>query len=191
MLVFAAVAYDKPQEKETISINENLFYKIGVGDKGAFCELYQKTSNAVFSYALSLLRNQEDAEDAMQETYLHIRSAAHLYSPMGKPMAWIFTIARNVCLMKFREQKHYSVIPFEDVKEDIDCSQIQDREDRIVLETAFHILSREECQVIILYTVAGLKHREISQILQLPLSTVLSRYQRGIKKLRKQLEEKL
>lgn len=191
MLVFAAVASDEPQRKGTIAIDETLFYKISVGDKAAFCELYAKTGNAVYSYALSLLRNPEDAEDAMQETYLKIRSAAHLYTPMGKPMAWIFTIAKNICLMKYRQQKHRTVIPFEEIQETPDCSQIQDREDRIVLETAFEILSREECQVIILHAVAGLKHREISDLLHLSLSAVLSKYNRGIKKLRHQLEERL
>ncbi len=191
MLIFAAVAYDRPQEKETIFIEETIFYRIGAGDKTAFCELYEKTRNAVFSYALSLLCNREDAEDAMQETYLKIRSAAHLYQPMGKPMAWVFTIARNVCMMKFRQRKHYSGVSLDEIREDIDCSDIEDREDRIVLETAFHILSREECQIIVLYAVSGLKHREISELLSIPLSTVLSKYNRGIKKLRKQLEERL
>ncbi len=191
MLVFAAVVSDRPQNKETIEIDETVFYKIGAGEKEAFCKLYAQTSNAVFSYALSLLRNQQDAEDAMQETYLKIRSAAHLYRPEGKPMAWIFTIARNICLMKFRQRKHASVVPFEEVQETPDCSGIEDQEDRMVLETAFRVLSHEECQIIVLHAVTGLKHREISDLLQLSLSTVLSRYNRGIKKLRKQLEERL
>lgn len=191
MLVFAAVIGEEPQEKETNLIDETVFYKIAAGEKYAFCELYEKTGNMIFSYALSLLRNREDAEDAMQETYLKIRSAAHLYHPMGKPMAWIFTIARNVCLMKLRQQKHYLGVSIEEIKEDCGCSQIKDREDRIVLETAFQILSKEECQVIVLYAVSGMKHREISEILNLPISTVLSRYNRGIKKLRKELEGRL
>lgn len=61
----------------------------------------------------------------------------------------------------------------------------------VILETAFRILSKEECQIIILHAVSGLKHREIGGILHLPLSTVLSKYNRGIKKLRAQLEESL
>lgn len=143
----------------------------------------------MFSYALSLLRSREDAEDAMQETFLKIRSAAHLYQPMEKPMAWIFTIARNICLMKFRKQKHVSPVPVEQLQEETGCSEISDREDRIVLETAFRILTREECQVIILHAVSGMNYREISELLQFPLSTVISRYHRSIKKLRSQLEE--
>ena len=102
MMIFAAVAYDEPQQRETVKIDESLFSRIGAGEKDAFCELYEQISNIVFSYALSLLRNREDAEDAMQETFLKIRSAAHLYVPMGKPMAWIFTITRNICLAKYR-----------------------------------------------------------------------------------------
>lgn len=93
--------------------------------------------------------------------------------------------------MKFRQKKHDSSIPLEEVKENLDCSQIQEEEDRLILETAFRILSKEECQIIILHAVSGLKHREISGILHLPLSTVLSKYNRGIKKLRAQLEETL
>ena len=93
MLIIATVAYDKPKEHEISQIDEKLFERITLGEKDAFFELYQQSSNAIFSYALSLMRNREDAEDVMQETYLKIRSAAHLYSSQGKPMAWILTIA--------------------------------------------------------------------------------------------------
>ena len=191
MLVFAAVAYDTPPERETIEIDEDLFPRIGEGDKDAFCLLYELAGNAVFSYALALLRNREDAEDAMQETFLKIRAAAHLYAPMGKPMVWILTIARNICMMKFRQAKRAAAIPFEEIREKLECREIEDREDRIVLETAFQILSRDECQIIMLHAVSGLKHREVRELLELPLSTVLSKYNRGIKKLRGQLEGKL
>ena len=90
--------------------------------------------------------------------------------------------------MKFRKKKHDSVIPLEEIKEGFSCSQIEDREDRMVLEAAFQVLSREECQIIVLHAVSGLKNREISELLQIPLSTVLSKYNRGLKKLRRQLE---
>ena len=194
MMVFTAVAYEEPQSKtilESEFIDETLFYKIGAGDKEAFCELYEKAGNSVFAYALSLLHSRQDAEDAMQETFLKIRSAAHLYQPMGKPMGWIITITRNICLMKFRQQNHYSKVPLEDLAETFDYHKIEDREDRIVLQTAFRVLTKEECQIVVLHVVSGMKHREISEIFHLPLSTVLSKYQRAMKKLRRELEEKL
>lgn len=188
MLLFAAMVYEDSEIEEQ-RLDEQLFARIGQGDKSAFCQLYEETSNAVFAYALSFLRNKEDAEDVMQETFLHIRSAAHLYQPLGKPMAWILTIAKNVCLMKFRQNRHMTSMTYEEAPEELDCSQIQEEEDRLVLETAFRVLSKEECQIIVLHAVSGMKHREISQIMGIPLSTILSKYHRGIQKLREQLEE--
>ena len=186
MLLFAAIAYENSEIEEQ-RLDEQLFARIGQGDKSAFCQLYEETSNAVFAYALSFLRNKEDAEDVMQETFLHIRSAAHLYQPLGKPMAWILTIAKNVCLMKFRQNRHVTFMAYDEAPEELDCSQIQEEEDRLVLETAFRVLSKEECQIIVLHAVSGMKHREISQIMGIPLSTILSKYHRGIQKLREQL----
>ena len=188
MLIFAVLDNGSLQHKETV-IDESLFNDIACGDKQAFCELYQKTRGAVFSYVLSFLRNQADAEDAMQDTYLRIRSAAHLYRPNGKPMAWIFTIARNVSLMKLRRHKKAATFIEKEAASGFDFSQIGDFEDRLVLETAFKALSEQECSIIILHAAAGLKHREIGELLGLSLSAVLSKYNRGIKKLRVQLEE--
>ena len=109
----------------------------------------------------------------MQETFLKIRSAAHLYVPMGKPMAWIFTITRNICMMKYRQKKHFSNVSIDDLKEQLDFSQIEDQEDRIVLETAFQVLSEEESRIIVLHAISGMLHREIGELLELPVSTVL------------------
>lgn len=82
MFIFAALDTEYRQQNG-IEIDESLFKGIANGDKQAFCRLYQKTRGAVFSYALSFLRNQTDAEDVTQDTYLRIRSAAHLYRPNG------------------------------------------------------------------------------------------------------------
>ena len=191
MLVFAAVADTGAQNGGTVSVDEALFPRIAEGDRDSFFILYESTSSAVFSFALSLLRDVSDAEDAMQETYLRIRGASHLYRPQGKPMAWIFTITRNICLMKFRKRKRFTVIPIEDINIDPGFDRISDAEDRMVLEAALRTLSRQECEIVMLHAVSGLKHREICELLELPLSTVISKYNRSLKKLRSQLEGKL
>ena len=49
-------------------------------------------------------------------------------------------------------------------------------------------LGEEERQIVLLHAVTGLKHREIAALLELPLSTVLSKYHRALKKLREQLK---
>ena len=61
-------------------------------------------------------------------------------------------------------------------------------EDRHVLRAALSVLSEQERQVVMLHAVTGLKHREIAQLLELPLATVLSKYRRALKKLNLLLE---
>ena len=62
-------------------------------------------------------------------------------------------------------------------------------EDNLVLTAALQSLKAEESQIVMLYAVAGFKHREIASLLELPLSTVLSKYSRAIRKLKTILKE--
>lgn len=171
-----------------IEIDESLFLKIAEDDKSAFESLYRQTDKAVYGFILSILKNPHDAEDVMQDTYLRIRAAAHLYNAQGKPLAWIFTIARNLSFMKLRSEKRNSYSNYEDLENKVQFASVMDSEDRIVLEAAFGILDAEERQIVVLHGITGLKHREIGEILHLPLSTVLSKYKRSLNKLRKYLE---
>ena len=181
MLIFAAIEDIRKQEAD-----DSLLLGVAAGDRQAFTELYRLTAQSIYAYALSVLKNPADAEDALQDTFLKIRSAAPLYQPMGKPMAWILTITRNICLMKLRRQRNLSCVPLDNQASEWD--HITDLEDRLVLRTALTVLSDQECQIIILHAVTGWKHREIARQLGIPLSTVLSKYRRGLKKLQAELE---
>ena len=63
-----------------------------------------------------------------------------------------------------------------------------DPDDRIVLEGVLSLLSQEEREIIMLYAVSGMKHKEIAESLGLKLSTTLSKYHRALKKLKNYLE---
>lgn len=155
------------------------------GDNDAFAALYRETKSAVYALALSILRSRHDAEDAMQETFLSIRTMAGEYRPMGKPMAWILTVCRNHSLRRLRErQDRENELPMEPAAENG-----LPETDRLLLQELLTLLTAEERQIVTLHAVGGLKHREIGALLQLPLPTVLSKYHRAMKKLRKELEQ--
>ena len=61
-------------------------------------------------------------------------------------------------------------------------------EERTSLKAALGSLTDDERQIVLLHAASGLKHREIGQLLGLPIATVLSKYHRALKKLRAQLE---
>lgn len=162
--------------------------RIASGDKSALAELYQETKSSVYGFALSLTQNAADAEDILQEVYLKIWANAENYKMKGTPMAWILTITKNLALMKFREKKRH-----QDLKpEEWDMTfHIPDSagnvEDRHLLEAALNILSEEERQILLLHAVSGLKFQEIGELMGIPLSTVLSKHHRALKKLREYL----
>ena len=169
-------------------LEERLLPLVAQGDSEAFEVLYRSTEKAVYALALSILKNPHDAEDIVQETYLKVRAAAHLYVPQGKPLAWLFTITKNLCRDLLRGQSRTEAAP-DGAEDDLRFSYVSDPTDRLVLEAALKALGEEERQVVLLHAASGLKHREIARDLGLPLSTVLSRYSRALKKLQRYLTE--
>ncbi len=168
---------------------DRLLVKIERKDKEALAALYNHTKSAVYGFALSILRNRAEAEDVMQEAFINIYKAAKGYQSRGKPLAWILTIVRNLSLMRLREMKKYEPNP-DWLQEAVNPEDSTSRSlNRLLLDTALKVLGAEERQIVILYSVAGLKHREIAALLNLPLSTVLSKYRRSLSKLKKQMEE--
>lgn len=172
-------------EKHMLS-DEELLERVSRGDEDAFRRLYQNTDRTIYSYILSIVKNVQDAEEIMQETYLKVWTSAAGYRSQGKPLAWMFTIARNLCYMKFRDKKHEADICLEDLTgEEIGevCPQLENIADKLALQAALEILKEDERQVVMLHAAAGMKHREIAANLKMPLATVLSKYNRAMKKL--------
>lgn len=165
---------------------ESLLLRISSGDREALASLYRQTCSAVYGFILSILKNRHDAEDAMQDVYLKIAVSAAGYRPRGKPLAWILTIARNIALMRLREQKRTVPAEPSELESSSEVTNLIN-EDSLFLREALRILGEEERQILILHAVVGLKHREIAEILKLPLPTVLSKYSRSLSKLKKSL----
>lgn len=168
---------------------DSLILRVAAQDSMALHDLYEKTSSAIYAFALSILKNTHDAEDVLHDCYLNLYSAAGSYRSTGKPMAWILTIARNLCLIKLREYKKSADIPQEDWELYLTSREGISVEDRLVLLGCIERLTDQERQIVILHAVAGFKHRETAKMLHLPLSTVLSKYNRSIKKLNTYLSQ--
>lgn len=182
-----SVSFEKGSETNSKRLDE-LIQDIANGDNNAIAELYRLTDKNVYSFALSILKNRHDAQDVLQDCYLHICSSAGSYSCRGKPMAWILAITRNLCLKYIRSSKKRVLFSDEEwsrVSQDDFESSV---DDRITISACMRSLSDAERQIVVLHAVSGMKHREIAELLKIPLPTVLSKYNRAIKKLRNILE---
>ena len=153
---------------------------IARGDRDALAQLYAATHGAVYAYALSILKNRLDAEDVLQDCYITILRSAGQYKSQDKPMAWIMTITRNLCLKLLRQQQRY--LPLEN--EELYCRAETDPDDRLLIRQCMQQLTDQERQIVVLHAVAGFSHGEIAKHLDLKLGTVLSKYHRAIQKLK-------
>lgn len=169
-------------------VDDTLIMKIATGDTDALRQLYENVSGNIYGFALSITKNTHDAEDVLQETFVKVYSKACEYIPQGKPLAWIFTIARNLCLTKMREKARTSALD-ESRPQDLDFSSVHDVEHKILLEMLFKVLNDEEKQILLLHSVNGMKHREIASFMNISLNTALSKYHRAIKKLKAAVKE--
>ena len=160
---------------------DNLMKEVTQGSERAFEELYEGMKRGVFALAYSYLRNYEDAEDVLQQTFLTVKRKAYLYRVGTDARAWIFQIAKNAALDELRKRKQ---------RKEGELLQEEGVETPVVfLDELTARLSEEEREIVIMKAVWGYKHKEIAEEKGLPLGTVTWKYNEAIKKLRKEQEE--
>ena len=184
-MIILTLSADK-ENNDMQDINDRII-KTAQGDMEAFSYLYENTKTAVYAFLLSYL-SYHDAEDAMQDTYIALFKSAISYKP-GSPMSWIFGIAKNIALMKLRSNKSNTTLSEEEWSRIEAETASLTEEDKYVMRQLLFNLSSEEQRIILLHISAGMKFKEISKLLFMPLSTVLSKYTRALKKIKKALKE--
>ena len=176
------------EDRSTAAALDAMLAGIAAGDPQALEQLYRPTRTSVYAFALSVLKDPQDAEDVLHDCYVAVWHGAAGYRSQGKPLAWLITVARNLCLQQIRRQKKTAGGPAGDWELSLPDERGLSPEDRSILSACMEQLSEQERQIVALHAVSGFKHREIAALLELPLSTVLSKYHRAIKRLKQHLQ---
>lgn len=154
---------------------------------------------ALTKFALRLSRNQQDAADLVQNTFLRALQSQHRFQPGTRLRAWLFTILHNLNANRVRDASR----PMVDFDEDQVSRVAALRSSRTENPEAYlhHRLVRGEIQraletlppklrlVVVLADLEGLSYREIAKICGCPIGTVMSRLCRGRQALRVALKE--
>ena len=169
---------------------DNLMLHIARGDEVAFEELYNQTKSGLYSFILSICKNHHLAEDVMQNTYIRIRLSANMYKAGSNTLAWIYTIAKNLTFNELNKQKHELSIDFDDKGSKIGGQYtIDDKVSSPLLNVMKKVLNESETQIISLHLISGFKHREIAEMLDKPLGTVLWTYKNALNKIKNNYSE--
>jgi RNA polymerase sigma-70 factor (ECF subfamily) len=173
------------------------------GDRGAFAELVDLYKDKIYHLAYRMLNNKHEAEDAVQETFLRVYTNLHRYDEQQKFSTWIFRIGTNHCIDRLRKRKHsaysldaempdgegndyYSMLPG---NEDTPEKQIILSETQLQIRKAIDALPEKYKSVVILRYLQDMSLQEISDVLDMPVTTVKTRVHRGREYLRKRLEQ--
>ena len=165
-----------------------LIKRIRAGDEDAAEELVRKFYAQVMRFCRWQCSNNDLAEDLTQETFLKVFKSLDQYSNRGHFKAWLFCVARSVCIDELRKRQiEYEL--------NIDISEIGDEydgirhvEDEDEIHQLLSGLPDEQKEAIILHYMEGFSFREMGEILNIPFRTAQSRANLAIKALREKGE---
>lgn len=161
------------------------------GDQAAFAELFHRYKDLVYKTAYLMLGNAGEAEDVLQEVFLHVHKSLSTFEPSkGAFTTWLHRITVNHCLN--RRRKHYlptiSLSQASSASLAERSSSFQTRlEDTEMIEQALSRLSERLRVVIILRYYWELSYAEMAQILDIPVGTVKSRLNLALKTMHKEM----
>lgn len=169
-----------------------------------FTEEAMPLLDQLYGGALRMTRNPQDAEDLVQETYLKAFKAFDSFKPGTNLKAWLYRIMTNTYINTYRKKQRR---PLETSAEDVtdrqlyttsshDSTGLQSAEVEALknlpdkqIADAMNSLSDDYRMVVYYADVEGLAYKEIAEVMDIPLGTVMSRLHRGRKQLRELLKD--
>lgn len=177
-----------------------LIAKAKKGNRAALSQLVSSYSERIYNLALRILRNKEDAEDILQETFLTVLQKLDTFEGRASFFTWIYRITTNASLMKLRKKKiNYAEFPDNpdlerniEQKALIDWSQdpslhMHNAEVKKVLHNAINELSETYRPVFVLRDIEQLSIKETAKILDITEENVKIRLRRARMFLRERL----
>ena len=156
---------------------------------GRFEEIALPHLAAAYNLARWLVHNDHDAEDMVQESFMRaFKSFSGYYG--GNSRAWLLTIVRNTCYTWLQKNRVLALVdPIDDKLDEIGLD-LADPEmlllqslDAQIVRSSLQELPVEFREVVVLREMEGLSYKEIANVVDLPLGTVMSRLARGRKRL--------
>jgi RNA polymerase sigma-70 factor (ECF subfamily) len=188
--------------------DEELLLGCRRGDQESFDQLFERYRSRLFTFIWRYVRQREAAEDIFQETFVRIFARAGSFRRRAKASTWMYTIAANLCRDELKRLRRHRTVSLDEPPPGDEPGQAwsqalravadhgddprraaEEAEHRAALWRAIDTLPDAMRIPLELYTVHGLKYREVAQVLGIPLGTVQSRIHNAVKQLRTQFPD--
>jgi len=169
------------------------------GDQEAFATLYDRHGRALINFFYKMCYDRTLAEDLMQDTFLKLLRARGKYRPEASFKTFLYTVAKNLWIDRHRSQKAAPKTVSAEIRAQEDgatlgdiieaapdspSARLADREAAEIVQRALLDLPEAQRLVFLMAEAQGLRYREISEILDIPVGTVKSRMNAAVTHLR-------
>ena len=170
-----------------VNVNEYKLVRtyLSSGDAEAARTLFAPYEKPLFGYLWNMLKNQQDSEDALQDTFCKALNALPKYKEDNHFKSWLYRIAHNTAVDQIRKRR--KVVVMDDVHptdaesdaQPTPTQALNKKEQYRDLKNAVASLTQKEREVVTLRFLSDLSFKEIAQITGEPIGTVLSRVSRA------------
>ena len=155
-----------------------------LGDKEAFEEIIMENIDYFYKIAYTILKNEEDASDAISNTVLKAYTKIKQLQKDEFFKTWITKILKNECYDIIRKNK--KIVYIEEYKQE-NLKYSHEKEEQVDIKKAIQSLNENLSEIVILYYIQDKSIAEISKILKIPQGTVKSRLYKARSEIAKQI----
>jgi RNA polymerase sigma-70 factor (ECF subfamily) len=186
-----APASNVPREDTRQSAWKALVERMAQGNHSALSDLYDQSSGILYSLAVRIVRNPEDAEEVLHDAYLRAWRYACAYTEdRGSVFAWLVLMTRTSAIDRLRATRRHKNTNALDSSSDAESPAISPETEVVSNQRAQRIkdamrnLPIEQREAIELAFFSGLTHSELATRLGVPLGTVKTRIRTGLLRMR-------
>jgi RNA polymerase sigma-70 factor (ECF subfamily) len=196
---------DAPSRHNAADLDAKLVSRCKRGDNAAFAELIDRYQRKVYSIALGMVKNQEDAMDITQDSFVKVHKYLGNFQGTSSFYTWLYRIVFNLCIDHIRRsgkrpntefdervgnnQDKDDISHFMSNRNDLNPSKVIGRKELAErINGAISELPPYHQAVIVMREIEGLSYTEMAKIMQVSKGTIMSRLHHARQKLRRMLE---
>ena len=178
-----------------VQIERDIILQCQQGDKEAFRWVVKTHQRMIFSLALKMLCDEEEAKDIVQETFIRVWQSIRNYDPQKTFSTWVYTIASRLCIDRLKRSSRMVVLPEDEITlrrftSDTDSQQsLENREWVSIVRMLAEGLSDKQRLVFTLCQLEGIPSAEVEQITGLDAKQVKSNLYVARQTIRKRLKD--
>ena len=178
-----------------VQIERDIILQCQQGDKEAFRWVVKTHQRMIFSLALKMLCDEEEAKDIVQETFIRVWQSIRNYDPQKTFSTWVYTIASRLCIDRLKKSSRMVVLPEDEITlrrfaSDTDSQQsLENREWVSIVRMLAEGLSDKQRLVFTLCQLEGIPSAEVEQITGLDAKQVKSNLYVARQTIRKRLKD--